>query len=557
MRKAFVIKALVVALLVNTPASGKVINVPGDYDQIHDAVQACDPGDVVLVAPGVYYDCTHETEGPGSTPACVIMKSGVTLRGSGVDLTIIDAQQPPPDGNGRGIYIENVSNCRVENLQVRGAFAEVYGAGILIRQVDRSVILTDLKIISNFDGGLICLNGASPTLNRLEFQLNEAKQGGGISLEEGSDAVVIDCIIQNNAAPLGAGIMIRESSPYLRGCLIRDNTCNADNGNGGGINILSANPEITDCDILENTATGNGGGIAYQGEGGGLLSYCTVKGNIANGPFSLAGGIYCEGSSPELLRVFIVENSTTSGGADAGGMACLFSPSPSLYQCTLAGNAAGNIEGTGGLLCQLGATPTVANSIIAFSTQGQAMACSGEPLPSNPQVSCTNIFGNAGGNVLCGIDEGGNFFLDPEFCGTTGLEYSLEEVSPCAPGNHPGGPSVCNGDLIGAGPLGCGPTGLPQVAEAQEGILGNAPNPFNPTTSIFFLLTQPGPATLLIFDLSGRLISSYSWENLGAGRHEITWQGKDHAGKDVASGTYFYQLQAHGAKHTQRMSLIR
>ena len=101
-------------------ASGGVLNVPGDYAQINDAVQACAPGDTVLVAAGTWHDCTHPTEGPGTTPASVIMKSGVTLRGAGPDQTIIDAQSL-----GRGIFIEAVSDCRVENMRVTGAFASV------------------------------------------------------------------------------------------------------------------------------------------------------------------------------------------------------------------------------------------------------------------------------------------------------------------------------------------------------------------------------------------------------------------------------------------------
>ncbi len=166
-------------LLMAMSALGGIIHVPGDYALIHDAVQACPAGDTVLVAAGTYGDCTHPTEGEGSTPACVIMKSGVTLRGAGVDATIIDVE-----GLGRGIFAELVDNVRIENLQVTDAFAEVFGAGILLRQLDSSVEITDVKIVANLDGGIICINSASPMITRVEFYDNVAKQGGGLSIEE-------------------------------------------------------------------------------------------------------------------------------------------------------------------------------------------------------------------------------------------------------------------------------------------------------------------------------------------------------------------------------------
>jgi len=190
-----------------------------------------------MVCAGTYNDCTHETEGPESTPACVIMKSGVTLRGAGPDATIIDAQ-----GLGRGIFIEDVSNCSVENLQVRGAYAAIYGAGILIRQVGIDVTISDVTITDNLDGGLICYDHASPFLLRLHCYNNEAKQGGGISVEEFSSPVIESCTIENNEAPSGAGIFVRnQSDATILYCTITENVINAAYGNGGGICVTMVN----------------------------------------------------------------------------------------------------------------------------------------------------------------------------------------------------------------------------------------------------------------------------------------------------------------------------
>ncbi|MBC8422508.1 right-handed parallel beta-helix repeat-containing protein, partial [bacterium] len=225
--------ALLLTALFATAAAADVINVPGDYDEIHDAVQAANPGDIVQVAAGTYSDCTHETEGPGTTPACVIMKSGVTLRGAGTADTIIDAQSL-----GRGIFVENVEDCRIENLQIRNAFAAAYGAGILMRQVGRDVVVTDVLVTLCTDGGVICYNGASPTLTRVDCVSNVAKQGGGLAIEEDSFPWVIDCLIDDNEAPSGAGAGIRNASDcYLTRRTITNNRIDANCGQGGGIFI--------------------------------------------------------------------------------------------------------------------------------------------------------------------------------------------------------------------------------------------------------------------------------------------------------------------------------
>jgi len=75
------------------------------------------------------------------------------------------------------------------------------------------------------------------------------------------------------------------------------------------------------------------------------------------------------------------------------------------------------------------------------------MSCT---LGSTATVSCTDIFGNAGGDALCGTDGGGNFSTDPLFCGPAGSGIvSIGGYSPCNPSRN-----SC-GVLIGALPAAC------------------------------------------------------------------------------------------------------
>ena len=100
------------------------------------------------------------------------------------------------------------------------------------------------------------------------------------------------------------------------------------------------------------------------------------------------------------------------------------------------------------------------------------------------------------------------------------------------------------------------------VEDPSEGLvrrlaLGNFPDPFNPTTQIRYDLPHPGRVTLRIHDLSGRLVR----ELLGSqvheeGSHTVQWDGRDSAGRNVASGTYFCRLEVEGATLTEKMVLI-
>jgi len=86
----------------------------------------------------------------------------------------------------------------------------------------------------------------------------------------------------------------------------------------------------------------------------------------------------------------------------------------------------------------------------------------------------------------------------------------------------------------------------------------NAPNPFNPLTTIRFALPTAGRAHLGVFDSRGRLIKSLVRSELPAGQHAVTWNGRDALGRPVASGTYFYKLMTpDGRELTRKMLLMK
>ncbi|HER44256.1 MAG TPA: T9SS type A sorting domain-containing protein [Candidatus Eisenbacteria bacterium] len=88
-------------------------------------------------------------------------------------------------------------------------------------------------------------------------------------------------------------------------------------------------------------------------------------------------------------------------------------------------------------------------------------------------------------------------------------------------------------------------------------LTGNFPNPFNPSTRICFETAAAGRVKLEVFNVNGALIATLLDEVREAGSHEVLWNGKDTQGNSVASGVYFYRLEAGSAVTTKKMMLLR
>ncbi len=82
----------------------------------------------------------------------------------------------------------------------------------------------------------------------------------------------------------------------------------------------------------------------------------------------------------------------------------------------------------------------------------------------------------------------------------------------------------------------------------------NYPNPFNAETVISFALPKTSYVKLEICNILGQKIKSLVNEKLLAGYKEVTWDGTDEKGNNVASGVYFYRLQTD--KFIQAMKMV-
>ena len=85
----------------------------------------------------------------------------------------------------------------------------------------------------------------------------------------------------------------------------------------------------------------------------------------------------------------------------------------------------------------------------------------------------------------------------------------------------------------------------------------NYPNPFNPETTIQYSLPKAGKAVLTIFNVLGRKVTTIQLSHDTAGHYRFVWTGRNDAGAMVASGVYFYKLQAPDHVATKKMVVIR
>ncbi len=92
---------------------------------------------------------------------------------------------------------------------------------------------------------------------------------------------------------------------------------------------------------------------------------------------------------------------------------------------------------------------------------------------------------------------------------------------------------------------------------AATRLLAVYPNPFNPRATIAYELARAGRARLAVYDLSGRHVATLVDAERAAGRHEAVWQGRDQAGRPVASGGYYVRLEADGIRQLRKMMLLR
>ena len=97
---------------------------------------------------------------------------------------------------------------------------------------------------------------------------------------------------------------------------------------------------------------------------------------------------------------------------------------------------------------------------------------------------------------------------------------------------------------------------LAQVIPDVFSLSQNFPNPFNPRTTIPFALPSQAEVTIKIYNIMGQQVNELVSETFDAGKHHVSWDGKDNQGNRVASGVYVIRMSTNAGKHFSGKMLL-
>jgi hypothetical protein len=95
------------------------------------------------------------------------------------------------------------------------------------------------------------------------------------------------------------------------------------------------------------------------------------------------------------------------------------------------------------------------------------------------------------------------------------------------------------------------------VPERTTRLFQNTPNPFNPVTTISFVLAETEQVSLSVYSPDGKLVVRLVDGVLPAGAKDVTWNGTNANGDFVGSGIYFYRLKAGKTTISRKMILLK
>jgi V8-like Glu-specific endopeptidase len=96
-----------------------------------------------------------------------------------------------------------------------------------------------------------------------------------------------------------------------------------------------------------------------------------------------------------------------------------------------------------------------------------------------------------------------------------------------------------------------------QHGPSEFALLGNYPNPFNPSTTIRYTLAEEARVTLKVYNTLGQEVATLVDEIQSPGYRAAFWNGRNGAGETVTSGIYLYRIQAGSIVRTEKMVLMK
>ena len=95
------------------------------------------------------------------------------------------------------------------------------------------------------------------------------------------------------------------------------------------------------------------------------------------------------------------------------------------------------------------------------------------------------------------------------------------------------------------------------LEDRAYGLGQNTPNPFNPETTISYVLPEPGHVRIEVYNALGQVVRVLVDDVMGPGAYSVVWDGRDALGRRAASGVYLYRMVAPEYREVRRMMMIK
>jgi predicted outer membrane repeat protein len=394
--------------------------------------------------------------------------------------------------------------------------------------------------------------------------------GGAIEILNGSSALIENNTLRHNISiSHGGAIFISASNPVIMGNNIIDNAAAAGNASGGAMHIENnSSPQIINNMIIDNSATALGSFSLRHARGGAVFisggSDIVISGNFFSDnranwePQTTANGgaLYIINSDPYISHNVFVENEAEH---DNGGAIYMENSDAVMVNNTIAYNQAGRY---GGALYSEFSNPAITNSILFFNTDSLENQIYGEN--SGFVVTYSDVQGSWPGNGNKNVNP---LFRDPMMgdyhlqdsldCGDSGYSLLIDSGSPgysdslvdCSWGL---GDDLSDMGAYGGGEIVVAIDDNQQRSPSGYFLIDNYPNPFNAFTTIHYNIPEASNVSIEIYDELGRLVTTLIQVEQSAGNHDVSWNASD-----VASGLYFYKIQAGDIIETNKMILLK
>jgi len=467
-----------------------------------------------------------------------------------------------------------------------------HGAAVALSQcadarIENSTFLANATSdsTSSFLGGAIYVHGGTATVLASELRGGGAGLGGALAVAGGAAVQAEDLMIALNRSRHGGGAVHSTGSGLV---LVRSQVAGniSAAGQGGGLFVSGGQLELSNVLVVENQTAGMGGALFAENLTGGALRNNVFHGN--SGLF--VGGLYL--AAPAAVTVV---NNVASASPVGGGF--FFNGASVAADYNLAYGNQGD-----DFLVAPGAHDLVADPRFVAPATGDfapglhsPLIDSGDPAADSDWDGSAPDRGLHGGplaeaagpaavadleGVLVGEEvhltwsqvagaatyvvyrDSAAVFVPAAELVCASLDASVHSFQETPPegdwyylvaalddDGRAGGFS--DAFMVSGGHQTSVDDGLLPQALAIASV---APNPFNPSTTVVFDLPRAGTASLQVFDLRGRLVSTLHEGELPAGRHTVVWRGDGQGGRPAATGIYFVRL--HDGQHSRTAKAV-